>query len=81
MIAYSIFERSLCPECSKPTRLAWDSKAEGWYEVEEVAVCAACAARDTWESEHKKKDAKVEPGLKVRVVDLRDKKATDSPKH
>ena len=67
-LAHHAYRQGLCACCGNPRRLAHDSRMDGWYEPTET-ICEACAAKDRWNAEHKKKEP--EPGLLLGVKDTR----------
>lgn len=63
--ALTVYERSLCADCGWDRRVAWDDDMDGWFEVDDTAVCQACAARERYLKDRDGKAA--EPGVKIGV--------------
>ena len=45
--------------------MAWDDDMDGWFEVDDTAVCQACAARERYLKD--RDDKQSEPGVKIGV--------------
>lgn len=68
----TLYEQSLCADCKTPAFESFNPEMDGWYEVDDSAVCYACAAREHYGKLVEKSGQHPEPGMKIQIVNTRE---------
>ncbi len=75
MVAWRLYNESLCPGCGHPKATAWHpDNGGGWFEVGHRVVCHACTARSAPDKDGIQHDVEY-----LGVVDTRDYDAKPLP--